>query len=538
MNDCGRSGTPFLFALNFELTEGVVLENPLGDAEGGTALGKREEGLRFQVGRFGNLPVAPAGASLPPLPPLPPNGWRVADGDEAAYTRAFAQVQAGLRRGDSFLLNLTGRTAVDTALTPWQMLLAARAPYKLYWPGRFICFSPETFVRVENDVIRTYPMKGTASAAASDAKARLLADYKETCEHYTIVDLMRNDLSRVSGQVAVERFRYAERIETPAGGLWQTSSEVSGRLPADWRATLGDWLLSLLPAGSISGAPKAATVALIRAAERRPRDYYTGVFGYFDGRNLDSAVAIRFMETTSTQGLYYFRSGGGITIHSRCEDEYRELREKVALPLASAAPPVFLETIRLGNGRWERPLWHERRLNGTRAAFFGGGRPDFALSRIAVPPAAAQGVFKCRIVYDEQIRRVDFEPYTPRPVCSLQAVEAPWLFYRYKYADRSALDALYAERGRCDDVLILQDGYVTDGRYANVAVWDGENYYTPRTCLLNGTKRQALLAKGALKEIDLRFSDLARFRKLYFINAMLNLEDGVGVDCRDILPPV
>ncbi|MDE7150307.1 MAG: aminodeoxychorismate synthase component I, partial [Bacteroidales bacterium] len=328
---------------------------------------------------------------------MPPDGWRVADGDGAAYARAFSQVQAGLRRGDSFLLNLTGRTAVDTALTPWQMLLAARAPYKLYWPGRFICFSPETFVRVENDVVRTYPMKGTASAAVSDAKARLLADYKETCEHYTIVDLMRNDLSRVAMQVAVERFRYAERIETPAGGLWQTSSEVSGRLPADWRATLGDWFLSLLPAGSISGAPKAATVALIRAAERRPRDYYTGVFGYFDGRNLDSAVAIRFMETEAGQPVsgaaepvraawaedggpeatattdvsaaaagvhrYYFRSGGGITIHSRCEDEYRELREKVALPLASASPPEFIETIRLCDGRWERPMWHERRVN-------------------------------------------------------------------------------------------------------------------------------------------------------------------------------
>ncbi|MDE7150037.1 MAG: hypothetical protein K2O01_06485, partial [Bacteroidales bacterium] len=93
MNDCGRSGIPFLFALNFELTEGVVLENPLGDAEAGTALGKCEEGLRFQVGRFGNLPVAPAGASLPPLPPLPPDGWRVADGDGAAYARAFSQVQ-------------------------------------------------------------------------------------------------------------------------------------------------------------------------------------------------------------------------------------------------------------------------------------------------------------------------------------------------------------------------------------------------------------------------------------------------------------
>lgn len=532
MDACGRSDRPFFFALDFELTEGGVWEDPLGD--GGSTPEDGAAGLRFQVGAYGNLPPAPA-----VFPPSPASDWCVEAGDPAAYAAAFAKVRAGLRRGDSFLLNLTGRTAVRTARTPWQLLLAARAPYKFYWPGRFICFSPETFVRIENDTIRTYPMKGTAPAGGPDAKARLLADYKETCEHYTIVDLMRNDLNRVAAQVAVEKFRYAERIETPAGGLWQTSSEISGRLAPDWRAHIGELFAALLPAGSVSGAPKAATLALIRAAEQRPRGYYAGVFGYFDGRNVESAVAIRFMETTPTQGLYYFRSGGGVTVHSRCEDEYRELLEKVVLPAASAAaPPEFIETVAVKDGRWQQPERHERRLNATRTAFFGGGHPVFRLAQISVPPAAAQGIFKCRIRYDGRIRQVDFEPYAPRPVRSLQAVESPGLNYRYKYADRSALDALYAERGRCDDVLMLQDGYVTDGRYANVAVWDGENYYTPRTCLLDGTKRQALLAQGVLQEIDLRFSDLKRFKRLFFINAMLDLEDGVGVACADIRPPL
>ncbi len=533
MNDLGKTGRPFFFALNFELTEGMVWADPLSNGDGfsDTAGVSAAAGIRFQVGAYGNLPPAPA-----VMPPLPAGDWRVAAGDTAAYAAAFDKVQAGLRRGDSFLLNLTGRTLVETTRTPWQMLLAARAPYKFYWPGRFICFSPEAFVRIENDTIRTYPMKGTAPAAAPDAKARLLADYKETCEHYTIVDLMRNDLNRVAEQVGVNRFRYAERIETPAGGLWQTSSEISGRLSASWRAHIGELFMALLPAGSVSGAPKAATLALIRAAEQRPRGYYTGVFGYFDGRDLDSAVAIRFMETDeAAAGRYHFHSGGGITIHSRCEEEYRELREKIVLPTvpAASAPPVFIETVALRDGRWLQAERHERRLNATRAAFF-NTPPDFALSQIAVPSAATQGLFKCRLRYDGRIRQVDFEPYAPRAVRSLRAVECPGLYYRYKYADRSALDALYALRGGCADVLILQDGYVTDGRYANVAVFDGENYYTPRTCLLNGTKRQALLAQGILKEIDLRFSDLARFKRLYFINAMLDLEDSVGVDCADI----
>ena len=164
-------------------------------------------------------------------------------------------------------------------------------------------------------------MKGTIDATLPDAENRLLQNHKETCEHYTIVDLIRNDLNIVATRVQVKRFRYVEKIHTSQGEILQTSSENE----------LGTLLFKLLPAGSISGAPKAATQKLIRQAEGLPRGYYSGVFGYFDGQTLDSAVLIRFIEKVDNR--YYFRSGGGITVNSQAKEEYQEILEKIYLPI-------------------------------------------------------------------------------------------------------------------------------------------------------------------------------------------------------------
>ena len=136
---------------------------------------------------------------------------------------------------------------------------------------------------------------------------------------------------RFATRVQVKRFRYVEKIHTSQGEILQTSSEISGQLPDGWQNELGTLLFKLLPAGSISGAPKAATQKLIRQAEGLPRGYYSGVFGYFDGQTLDSAVLIRFIEKVDNR--YYFRSGGGITVNSQAKEEYQEILEKIYLPI-------------------------------------------------------------------------------------------------------------------------------------------------------------------------------------------------------------
>ena len=142
---------------------------------------------------------------------------------------------------------------------------------------------------------------------------------------------MRNDLNRVATEVEVARFKYLTSLHTSRGDLLQMSSEIQGRIQPKYLGALGDLLLELLPAGSISGAPKEKTVELIRQAEDSPRGFYTGVCGYYDGSELDSAVLIRYIELDQSGQLYY-RSGGGVTINSQPKDEYEECIQKIYIP--------------------------------------------------------------------------------------------------------------------------------------------------------------------------------------------------------------
>lgn len=249
------------------------------------------------------------------------------------YQQGFELVQAGLRQGNSYLLNLTYPTEVKLAMSLEMIFHTSAAPYKLYVNNQFVCFSPEAFVETRGNQIFTFPMKGTKTTTMTNLtrdKNALLTNEKELREHYTIVDLMRNDLAMIGQNVCVKRFRYVEEIYTDDKIILQTSSEICADLALNWQDSFGDLLATLLPAGSISGAPKQKTIELIQAAEGQPRGYYTGVFGYFDGEDLHTAVAIRFIEKQNER--YFFRSGGGITLHSCVADEYAELVEKVHLP--------------------------------------------------------------------------------------------------------------------------------------------------------------------------------------------------------------
>ena len=195
------------------------------------------------------------------------------------------------------------------------------------YKDQFVLFSPECFVRISQGTISSFPMKGTIDASIEDASRLLLSDEKEKAEHATIVDLIRNDLSMVADHVSVERYRYLEEIVTHEKTLLQVSSCIKGELPTDYLSNLGTIVTSLLPAGSISGAPKASTTKIIRETEDYKRGYYTGVFGIFDGKELDSAVMIRFIENIN--GRLIYKSGGGITMNSDAEKEYGELIDKV-----------------------------------------------------------------------------------------------------------------------------------------------------------------------------------------------------------------
>lgn len=174
-------------------------------------------------------------------------------------------------------------------------------------------------------------MKGTLDASTPHAEQMLMEDEKEAAEHATIVDLIRNDLSMVAEDVKVEKFRYIDVLHTNKGKILQTSSEISGKLQSDYRKHIGDILAALLPAGSITGAPKRKTMEIIHEAEGYERGFYTGVMGICGNGNLNSAVMIRFLE--EDESGTYFKAGGGITSKSDCMKEYEEVLQKVYLPI-------------------------------------------------------------------------------------------------------------------------------------------------------------------------------------------------------------
>ncbi|WP_294276574.1 aminodeoxychorismate synthase component I [uncultured Chryseobacterium sp.] len=258
-------------------------------------------------------------------------GWRTYPETLESFRIGFDEVQRNLKFGNSYLINYTRKTPIETRLSLREIFYHSHAKYKVFYKDFFVFFSPETFVKIIDGKIFTYPMKGTIDASLENAAEILKNDKKEKAEHYTVVDLLRNDLSRVSDHVKVDRFQHIDFIKTRQKDLLAMSSEISGTVKPEFAGRLGSMMQQLLPAGSILGAPKSKTLEVILDAEGYDRGFYTGVCGWFDGQNLDSCVMIRFIEREGDQ--LYFKSGGGITHMSRLEDEYEEMKNKIYVPI-------------------------------------------------------------------------------------------------------------------------------------------------------------------------------------------------------------
>lgn len=248
------------------------------------------------------------------------------------YEDKFFKLQEEIKKGNSYLLNLTAKTKIETNLSLDEIYTFSNAIFKLRVHTKddnFVCFSPEKFVEIVGKQIFTYPMKGTINADIKDAQKILLEDEKELAEHTMVVDLLRNDLGKIGTNVKVEEFRKFSKVKTNRQELYQTSSKISAFLKDGWHKNLGDIFLALLPAGSITGTPKKSTIKILKEIEAYDRDFYTGICGIFDGKNLQSFVLIRFIEKINEE--LFYKSGGGITILSEVRKEYEELINKVYL---------------------------------------------------------------------------------------------------------------------------------------------------------------------------------------------------------------
>ncbi|WP_313956619.1 aminodeoxychorismate synthase component I [Aliarcobacter cryaerophilus] len=249
------------------------------------------------------------------------------------YKKKFDLIQDEIKNGNSYLLNLTAQTKIDTNLTLDNIYEASSSLLKLRVKLDdldFVCFSPEKFIDIKDNKIYTYPMKGTIDSNLTDAKNILLNSKKELAEHTMVVDLLRNDLGKVANNIKVEEFRTFSKISTKDRELFQTSSIISGDLQNNWQEKIGDILSNILPAGSITGTPKKSTIEILKNIENYDRGFYSGIFGIFDGINLQSFVLIRFIENINNE--LFYKSGGGITSDSIVKEEYEELLNKVYLP--------------------------------------------------------------------------------------------------------------------------------------------------------------------------------------------------------------
>jgi para-aminobenzoate synthetase component 1 len=309
MNEMGKEGTPFMFIIDYERNNPIIVS--LDDAA--------KEGIYFSID--GRRNYAERIFSKKPL------RFLKKPVDFSTYKNSFDKVMEQIRLGNTFLVNLTFATEIKTNWSLRRIFEKSTSPYKLIYRNNFVLFSPECFVRIDDGIISSYPMKGTIDAAIEDAAQKIMSDEKEKAEHATIVDLIRNDLSMVAQNVRVTKYRFLQEIVAHDKKLLQVSSEVVGILGSGYQSELGTIFSKLVPAGSICGAPKESTLKIIRETENYPRGYYTGVFGIFDGLKLDSAVMIRFIERN--HGRLLFKSGGGITNSSDPEMEYKELIDKV-----------------------------------------------------------------------------------------------------------------------------------------------------------------------------------------------------------------
>lgn len=312
MNDLGQRRIPFIFILDFELKKPVILK-----------IGQITEDIYYKFNDVKNYQLSGIKQKNLQFDIFPINYKK--------YAEAFDRVIKEIQFGNSFLLNLTFATEIKTNYSLKELFDISHAKYKLYFKDEFIVSSPEIFVQIKGNKIYTFPMKGTIDASVPNAENIILNDLKETAEHYTIVDLLRNDLSLVAKNVKVNKFRYIDHLTTLHRTLLQVSSEIEGTLPNDFRSKLGDIFMALLPAGSVSGAPKKKTLEIIAENESDSRGYYTGVFGIFDGENVDSAVMIRYIEKSDDR--LWYRSGCGITNQSECASEYKEMIDKVYVPI-------------------------------------------------------------------------------------------------------------------------------------------------------------------------------------------------------------
>ena len=190
---------------------------------------------------------------------------------------------------------------------------------------------------------------------------------------------------------------------------------------------------------------------------------------------------------------------------------------------------LFLETIRIKNGRLKNIESHNLRMNKCRNVHFHEIRDLDLNGAITIPLEFQKGLVKCRVLYDRNIVKVEFEHYIFKNPRTFRLLNADSVDYSFKYADRNNLDNLFKTKGLADDIIMIKDGLLTDSYYANIALYKNRIWYSPKTPLLAGTQRARLIQNEKLVLRDIVVSELFEFEKIKIFNAMIPFSQHAAV---------
>lgn len=187
---------------------------------------------------------------------------------------------------------------------------------------------------------------------------------------------------------------------------------------------------------------------------------------------------------------------------------------------------LLFETIKVVNKKLLNVSFHNERMNRTRYELFGIKDELNLTDLVEIPTDITGDVYKCKVIYSDRIKDVEFRKYSPRNIEKLRLVVNDGIEYSYKYLDRKQLDDLMQEncKDENEDILIVKNGRVTDTSYSNIALFDGKKWYTPKFPLLKGTKRAKLIYDKRIHEKDILLEDLMNYEKIILINAMLEFD--------------
>jgi para-aminobenzoate synthetase/4-amino-4-deoxychorismate lyase len=459
---------------------------------------------------------------------------------QSSYATGIATIRSAIARGDCYQVNYTFPMECHFQGAAWAWYRALGAAQGAGYSAsidlgryRVLSFSPELFFEREGNVLRTRPMKGTAPRgrwASEDEEQRnkLEQSAKNRAENLMIVDLLRNDLGRVSvpGTVRVPRLFDVERYAT----LFQMTSTIESTCRPG--TGLVDLFGALFPCGSVTGAPKISSMKMIRSLEPSPRGVYTGSIGLVrPGGDCMFSVAIRTLALDTEMKRAVFGVGSGITYDSAADDEYGECLAKARFLTPPPQAFQLIETLRLESGIYFLPDRHVARLLES-AAFF-----EFVLDEGAVRTALEairvehlQGAWKVRLlvssrgeIHSEASPLIGPKDQVWRVSLATAPLDSADRFLFHKTTHRSHYEQPVRDRSDCDDLIFWNErGEVTESSLANVVVeMDGERWTPPRSSgLLAGTFREELLALREIRERVIFKKELKRAERLFLINSV------------------